>query len=98
LNFFSFARAGDIGRTCRRCGGILKLSVWPEICSCTDSKTKSYALLDELLTESVPEIDVAVECVGTFDEVCVEMFIDETTPLTGDLAGRKETLNSTALT
>jgi hypothetical protein len=96
LNFFSFARAGDGGRTCD--GGILRLSVVGGICSRTNSKTKSHALLDEFLTESVPEIDVAVECVGTFYEVCVEMFIDETTPLTGDLAGRKETLDSTALT
>ena len=53
--------------------------------------------MDEFLTESVPEIDVAVKCVGTFDEVCVEMFIEETTPLMRDLAGRKEKLDSTTI-
>lgn len=64
----------------------------------TDTKTKSHALLDEFLTESVPEIDVAVESIGAFDEVSVEIFVDETTPFTRDLAGSKEALDSATFT
>ena len=64
----------------------------------SNTETKRHALLEEFLTKSVPEIDVAVKCVGTFDEVCIEMFIDEMTPLTGDLTEREEILDSSLLT
>lgn len=54
-------------------------------------------MLDEFLTESVPEIDIAIKYIGIFDKVCVEMFVEETTPLMPDLVGRKEKLDSTTI-
>lgn len=79
LGFLLCTWTVDDGRIC--VGRILRLE-WGFVCKGTDSKTKSHALLDEFLTESVPEIDIAIKSIRTFDKMCVEMFIDETTPFT----------------
>jgi hypothetical protein len=47
---------------------------------CANAKTKDYALLNEFLTEAIPEIDVAIKDFGAADEVEIEVVIDETTP------------------
>jgi hypothetical protein len=46
--------------------------------------------LDEFLTKPVPEIDVAVENCGPFDEVLVEMVVDEAAPFTRHRTRTKE--------
>lgn len=53
---------------------------------CTAAETEDASLLDEFLTESVPEIDVAVEDIGTIDEEIVEIVVDEATPGTVETA------------